>query len=431
MRLELISCMVIFILLLSLTPALTENSSVLAERELYKTLFDDYNKDIMPKVNRSEPMTVYMSVALRAVDEVDERKQALTFRSFIGVLWKDEVLNWNPDLYSNITHIYVNEDLIWIPSVTLIDSVESSFRKERVKRTVAVDNEGHAQVYTYEKYTIQCEFDITRFPFESQTCSFLFEPWHNTASELSLARFPNTSGVDVTKYKANSAWTLTETNFTTLKSVYAGGSLFSSIQITLTLKRKYLFHVLYTVLPVLFTSVLGITCFLLPTENGERVSLSVSLFLALAVLITIVNTNMPETSEQVAVFGLYVALQLFWSGLTVFMTSISANLYFKKGTGNIYPKILQLLIFGKFAKKSRNSEQSTASDNASVTEDLSSITRHESIEKSRPHGCPNSDDVDEKSAWKSASKRLDKICITVTILWHLIMNIVLSVSYLT
>lgn len=272
-----------------------EDNPVWSETKLHEGL-KKTNSKVMPKVDRSEPLNVYFVVDLRTIDNIDVKKQTMSVKTLTSLLWKDEIHKWDPARYSNITKIFVEEDKLWTPAIYLLDSIGQS-SDDNALRTIIVDYEGNADIWTLESYTVPCKLDTTKFPFDGQTCTFVFEPWFHCSSEMTLLILSKEPGLS--SYQENSEWTLLQSHMSETVTEFTGVK-YSQVTITLRVKRKYLYHVLYTALPEFLTSLLNITCFVLPTENGEMVSLSVSLFLALSVLMTIVNANMPETSDQVA-----------------------------------------------------------------------------------------------------------------------------------
>lgn len=408
--------------LLSIGHAMEEDNPVFAERRLFESLFNGYNREVMPKYNRSEPITVSFGLKLRSIDKIDEKRQTFSIRSFKVFSWLDDVLKWDPGLFSNITVIRVNGDRLWVPSVVLYNAVE---QYEYTGKTVTVHFDGHATVWTDEKLTVSCKLDVLTYPFDRQSCTLKFEPWYNNAAEMKVTKLDSPFLDDeLSDYKENSEWTLLQIDTSTAVKNHSG-MLFSGVLVTIDVQRKYLYHVFYTAVPVVCTSLLSLACFILPTENGERISLGVSLCLALAVLMTIVNTNMPETSDQIAVFGVYVALQLFWSVLTVFMTSISAKLYYGRNTGKEASRFLKLLTpsTGAVAHK-ENVNQCNIMDDVRPTTEIFTMKAVGSCEEVGDSKGQTLDSTYDEDVWKLASRRLDSICLAMSVVWSLILNII-------
>ncbi len=71
--------------------------------------------------------------------------------------------------------------------------------------------------------------------------------------------------------------------------------------------RKPLYYLFNIVLPCMFISTTTILVFYLPAASGEKVSLGVTVLLALAVFLLIVAESMPAQSETVPVLGSHTA----------------------------------------------------------------------------------------------------------------------------
>lgn len=101
------------------------------------------------------------------------------------------------------------------------------------------------------------------------------------------------------------------------------------INMYVVLKRRPLFLTLSLVLPVITLSIMNAFCFLLPIESGEKMGLSVALFLTFAVFGSILSDAMPKNSDNISLFIVYVTIQIFLSGFSVVMeTIIVLRLYY-------------------------------------------------------------------------------------------------------
>jgi len=56
-------------------------------------------------------------------------------------------------------------------------------------------------------------------------------------------------------------------------------------------------------MPIVLTSLLVVLVFIVPVESGEKVSYVLTVFLSLAVLLTIVADSLPSTSITTSILG--------------------------------------------------------------------------------------------------------------------------------
>ena len=72
------------------------------------------------------------------------------------------------------------------------------------------------------------------------------------------------------------------------------------------IRRKYWFFVTYIIFPCLLLSGVLLMVFLLPADSGEKVSLGVSILIAISVFLLLVASNLPNTSDAVPLIGTQV-----------------------------------------------------------------------------------------------------------------------------
>ena len=82
--------------------------------------------------------------------------------------------------------------------------------------------------------------------------------------------------------------------------------IYSVIDFTITIKRNPSHYISSTILPVLATSVLSILVFILPVETGEKVGYTLTVLLAEPVLLTLVQSSMPSSSERTSYLCMYL-----------------------------------------------------------------------------------------------------------------------------
>jgi hypothetical protein len=96
--------------------------------------------------------------------------QKLTTTGFLDIYWTDEYLTWNPADYGKVNTIYVSQNDIWKPDISLqngfkkLNELGSGFIK------VIISNDGSLRWSPFEVFETKCEIDITNFPFDVQTC---------------------------------------------------------------------------------------------------------------------------------------------------------------------------------------------------------------------------------------------------------------------
>jgi len=113
-----------------------------------------------------------------------------------------------------------------------------------------------------------------------------------------------TRGIFLDGYEGNSAWDVVDTSWYSKTE-----SEESSIVFVLKIKRKPLYGLLTLVFPIIMLAILNLFTFTLPSNGGEKAGYAVTVFLAFAVFLTIMEASFPQNSESVAYFAIYVVIK--------------------------------------------------------------------------------------------------------------------------
>jgi len=76
------------------------------------------------------------------------------------------------------------------------------------------------------------------------------------------------------------------------------------VQFALRLRRRYAFYLLNVIVPCALVSVLAMVGFCLPPDAGEKVSLGISVVLAIIVFLLLLAETVPRTSLHVPIIGM-------------------------------------------------------------------------------------------------------------------------------
>ncbi|KAH3874123.1 hypothetical protein DPMN_037364 [Dreissena polymorpha] len=195
-------------------------------------------------------------------------------------------------------------------------------------------------------------------------------------------------------------------------------------------------------LPIIFISFLNTFCFILPSDGGERITFCISLFLTLAVFMTIVNGSFPESSDEVSKFGVYIGLQLIGCGLTTIATVLSLYCYHESNNTPVRSSV-QLFVMAMCVSKRYRIHPHNAHNkvNANKNDGHTKIVSIASIDDSgasiasiddsgkRDSSLPNGNETIQplpQVTWTMVSFALDRFCFMASIVWHVVL---LSVLY--
>jgi hypothetical protein len=112
-------------------------------------------------------------------------------------------------------------------------------------------------------------------------------------------------GADVDKFLPNGEWDILEYPMKRNVINYSGNVPYADVTLTLRMKRQPLYYTLNLILPCSVISILSFLSFALPSNHGERVSLVITVLLAMSVYMLIVSSTLPQTSDAIPVIGTY------------------------------------------------------------------------------------------------------------------------------
>ena len=404
----------LIILLALFTPALFMDNFTGRERELHQTLFEDYNPDVIPINGLSDTVNVSIDIFIMSINSINEKDQTFTLRGFLEVKWTDQFLKWSPQDFGGVTKINVKNEHIWLPDLALINAYDSPTEMGQRDGRTSINNYGTCVTWPYKAFKVGCKINIRKFPFDVQVCELDFLSWSNPSSVLKLKTTSDT--LSFRYYKESSEWAITSIRIRHYHNPF-GNDFWDHVEFKFTLQRKWLFYVLNMIVPIMCISFLNITGFIIPSESGERVTLCISSFLTLAVFLTIMSSFLPESSDEVCLFAIYVGLQLLCSGLTILGTIISLHLYHKDHKENI-PFFYRLLPRLVCLKTTSSGDILTQHTNVHTTVD-------DELSSKKPTGLA----LDVCLSWAIVSRAFDRMCFWLSIIWNIALITGLSIAF--
>ena len=147
-----------------------------------------------------------------------------------------------------------------------------------------------------------CKIDVTYFPFDEQSCPLKFGSWTYDGYQLDLRNLKGTG--DLSKFIESGEWTLVGMPAKRNVEYYSCCvEPYVDVTYTIIIKRKPMFFTYNLVFPCVLLMGIGILVFCLPPESGEKVSLGVTVLLAMTVYQLLIAEAIPPTSEVVPLIG--------------------------------------------------------------------------------------------------------------------------------
>jgi hypothetical protein len=258
----------------------------------------------------------------------------------------DTKLAWNNTEIGNIDSLIVPQQNVWIPDICVANEVSnnkcnvgSRFGK------VLVEARGRVTLWWNKEIQTRCDLDISMYPFDTQKCSIRIGTLYSEDESLILGQVSET--IDLSNYAQNEEWKLKHSFIKKEKLRHEKN--YTEIEFTLVMTRQPFFHICNTILPILMLSVLNMVCFLVPIKSGEKINMTMAIFLTFAVLMTIISETVPKSGEKIFVFGVCMTMHLLMSGITIVLEVFVINIYHT--SGNTKMNVLYLWMLKKLVVK--------------------------------------------------------------------------------
>uniref|UniRef100_A0A3B1IZP4 Neuronal acetylcholine receptor subunit alpha-10 n=1 Tax=Astyanax mexicanus TaxID=7994 RepID=A0A3B1IZP4_ASTMX len=291
--------------------------------KLLKDLFVNYSNAVRPVEDTDNIINVTLQITLSQIIDMDERNQILTTYLWIRQVWLDAYLTWNKADYDGLDTIRIPSSYVWRPDIVLYNNADDQFSSS-METNVVIHHDGQIMWDQPAISKSSCKVDVSFFPFDSQKCRLTFGSWTHNGNQMDILN--GMDSADLADFVENVEWEVL--GMPAKKNVILYGCCsepYPDITYTLQLKRRASFYIFNLLIPCMMISFLAPLGFYLPADSGEKVSLGVTVLLALTVFQLLVAESMPP-SENVPLIGKYYIATMTMitasTALTIFIMNI-------------------------------------------------------------------------------------------------------------
>ncbi|BES95485.1 Acetylcholine Receptor [Nesidiocoris tenuis] len=260
----------------------------------------------------------------------------MTTNLWVEQSWYDYKLQWDPKEYGGVEMLHVPSDHIWRPDIVLYNNADGNFEVTLATKAT-LNYTGRVEWKPPAIYKSSCEIDVEYFPFDEQTCVMKFGSWTYDGFQVDLRHVDEVKdstivdiGVDLSEFYTSVEWDILEVPAVRHEKYYTCcDEPYLDITFNITMRRKTLFYTVNLIIPCMGISFLTVLVFYLPSDSGEKVSLSISILLSLTVFFLLLAEIIPPTSLVVPLLGKFVLFTMILDTFSICVTVVVLNVHFR------------------------------------------------------------------------------------------------------
>ena len=171
-----------------------------------------------------------------------------------------------------------------------------------------------------------------------------FGSWTFNGDQVELGWYEGQEKVDLSDYVNSGTWDIIacpgryDYRFDPVEGHHT-----AQITFTLRIRRKTLFYTVNLIIPCVLISFLSVCVFYLPADAGEKMTMCISILLALVVFLLLVSKILPPTSITIPLIAKYLLFTFIMNIFTILITVIIINWNFRTPRTHRMPKWVRVL----------------------------------------------------------------------------------------
>ncbi|XP_055837684.1 acetylcholine receptor subunit alpha-type acr-16-like [Episyrphus balteatus] len=241
------------------------------EEKLLSHLFIHYDKTVRPA---APDHTIVASIAFQLNQiEFDDAKGLFTAAAHFIAEWEDPKLKWKPSEYGNITMVHLKKHEIWLPDVSLYNSVGNKALDISDSGIMVLDNTGLVIWSMNVRMQTLCDLDMFRWPYDTHKCVIKLGSWTYDGYKIDL--IPSKKLKPVNDFIENPEFVVT--NFTTNRETtfyVCCSEPYITLEYYIEFARRSSAFASVFLMPAFCVVIMTLGAFWLPPHRGEKILLN-------------------------------------------------------------------------------------------------------------------------------------------------------------
>lgn len=293
---------------------------------------DRYNRLIRPAKNSTDIVTIAIKVSLSQLISVNEREQIMTTNAWLTQEWNDYRLKWDPGKYEGIHTLRISSRHIWLPDIVLYNNADGTYEVSLYTNAL-VYSTGDIFWLPPAIYKSACRIKVKHFPFDQQNCTLKFRSWTYDRTEIDLVLSSDVASRD--DFKPSGEWDIVA--LPGRRNEIPTDPTYVDITYDFIIRRKPLFYTINLIIPCVLITSLAILVFYLPSDSGEKITLCISVLLALTVFLLLISKIVPPTSLDVPLIGKYLMFTMVLVTFSIVTSVCVLNVHHRSPTTHTMP----------------------------------------------------------------------------------------------
>ncbi|CAF0721439.1 unnamed protein product [Rotaria sordida] len=310
------------------------------ESRLRSILLESYVPEARPVINTTTVTIVDVGLTIIQVMNLDEQNQVMTTNVQVILKWQDEHLRWIPSEYNDQNRTVFSALEIWTPDIVLFNSADVAYSQRREHYLLTVHWNGTVEWVYPDVFRSYCDVVITYFPFDKQNCTLEIQSWSRPSDELLVRHQPQ-------NVRQQSQYIRTEWQVYEIVVQNATMNRYLWLVFHIHMKRNYQFYVNHMIFPFSILSCLTLFVFWLPPDSGEKITLTITILLALTVFLQLISDYTPKASSNLPIIGIYFNANLILVLISVVLTVVVLNFHYRGPKKSRVPRWCRRIVMGK------------------------------------------------------------------------------------